>query len=105
MQVLQAQSSTETALPLKNIISMAALWGNEVHNSLYESLSGGPAECVLLESNFISSFLLQGTKSSIFPKHYFIYFKETLNNSFKEDIQSRPSLFVMRVEKVLITII
>lgn len=67
MQMLQAQSSTETALPPRNIINTAALWGNEVHNSLYGSLSRGPAECSLLESNFISLPLLQGTKSSIFP--------------------------------------
>lgn len=63
MQVLHVQFSTETALPLKNTINTAALWGNEVYNSLYGSLSRSPSECLLLESNFISSSLPQGTKS------------------------------------------
>lgn len=104
MQALQAQSITRTALPLKNVTGLFALLGNKVHNSLYGSLSWGPAECLLLESNFISSPLVQSTKASIFFQNHFIYFKETLNNSLKECLCNLEFiLFVMWVENVLIT--
>ena len=66
MQVLQTQCVTKTALPLKIVIGIIALLGNKVHNSLYESLSWSPVECLLLESNFMSSSLVQSTKPSIF---------------------------------------
>lgn len=100
MQVLQAQSITKTALLLKNVIGMFTLQGSKVHNNLYGSPSCSPA-CFLVEYNFISSSLVQSTKFSFFPQNYFIYFKETLNNSLKACLCTLEPIHVLRMENVL----
>lgn len=103
MQELQTQSVTinKIALPLKNVIGIFTLLENKFHNSLYGSVSWGPVECLLMESNFISSCL--SAKPSI-PSKKLLHVFQGNTGSLKECLYNvQPTLPVMRVENSLST--
>ena len=106
MQELQTQSVTinKIALPLKSVIGIFTVLGNKFHNSLYGSLSWGPVECLLMESNFISSCLVQSAKPSIpLPQKLLHVFQGNAGNLKECLCNVQPTLLVMRVENVLRT--
>lgn len=105
MQELQTQSVTinKIALPLKNVLGVFTVLGNKFHNSLYGSLSWGPVECLLMESNFISPCLVQSAKPSI-PSKKLLHVFQGNTDSLEECLCNvQPTLLVMRVENVLST--